>query len=392
MINAARFKVVGALCVFFAPSLALQLTPRALAQSKMPVSPLAKASKTPIVSAPNYRLKLQNALKEIEVLQAKSPPRPLGKIVGKLDNALVVRRADGKTQDVDGDFWSNFGRKQSNPQNASRNDLKNARQALQLQIRALDEWQNVPPYQHADAQAIVAGLESSGQIRVGPLWWQKVLSDTWSAVVAAWNAFTKWLNGLFPRPAAPNMPSAPSDKWLWMLFYFAVAALLSVVLWFVWRAFGGKWGARTVKHALELEGEDADLLLLPPAELLSRAQQFAAAGNFREALRHRYLSLLLDLDGRGVWRYDARRTNWEHIGALRRGDFERELIAPFSALTRRFDRVRYGGAPCDNEGWRQFDADAREFESGAAARHKSGSQNAIQSSTDSKSREIGAVR
>ncbi|WP_157947638.1 DUF4129 domain-containing protein [Abditibacterium utsteinense] len=322
------------------------------------------------ISAPLYRLKLQSALREVDALKRKTPPRPLGKIVKKFDNSFAVRRADGQVQSVAGDFWSNFVRWPHAPQNTSRSDIQRARGALQAQIRALDEWQSVPRYQHVDAQKIVAGLETSGQIRVGPLWWQKMLSDAWGAVVRTWDAFIKWLNGLFPRPTTPNIKTAPIDKWLWILFYVFVAALLSVVLWFLWRAFGGKWSKKSVKVSSDLQGEDAELLLLPPAELLSRAQQFAAAGNFREALRHRYLSLLLDLDARGVWRYDARRTNWEHIANLRRTTFARELIAPLSALTRRFDRVRYGGAPCDDEGWRRFDVEARDFEIQAASGQK----------------------
>jgi hypothetical protein len=118
-----------------------------------------------------------------------------------------------------------------------------------------------------------------------------------------------------------------------------------------------------VQRDAVLEGEDAQLLLLPPTELRSRADEYAAQGNFREALRHRYLALLVQLDTRGVWRYDARRTNWEHIAALRRQENKQILVSPLSELTRRFDRVRYGGAACDIEQWQQFDADARQFES-----------------------------
>ena len=340
------------------------------AQAKTSVSSFSKSLRPVPISAPAYRLRLQSALREVNALESK-PPRSLGKIVGQLDKPFAVRRADGQIQSVDGDFWSNFERRLSKPKDASRRDVRRAQGVLQAQIRAFDEWQNAPNYRNADAQTIVAGLESSGQIRVGPLAWQKALSDAWGAVARAWAAFWKWVNGLLPTSKTSNVKVKPSDKWLWFLFYGLVAALLAAIAWFLWRVFGGKWRARGVKVAADLQGEDADLLRLPPEELLSRAAQFAAQGNFREALRHRYLSLLIDLDARGAWRYDARRTNWEHIAALRRANFNRDLLAPLSVLTRRFDRVRYGGAPCDDEGWRHFDAEARDFETRASTRQSS---------------------
>jgi hypothetical protein len=208
----------------------------------------------------------------------------------------------------------------------------------------------------------MAALEKSGEIRTGPLWWQKVVADVQKSIADAFAALTKWLNSLFPTPTARPNVSAGIDKWLWFLFYGLVLAILAAVLWFVWRAFGGKWGRRTVRREAVLQSEDAALLLLPLDELRARAEDFAAAGNFREALRHRYLSLLLQLDARGVWRYDARRTNWEHITLLGRSESKRALVAPLGDLTRRFDRVRYGGAPCDDEHWRGFESDARNFE------------------------------
>jgi hypothetical protein len=111
-----------------------------------------------------------------------------------------------------------------------------------------------------------------------------------------------------------------------------------------------------------LQGEDAELLLLPPEELRQRAEGFAANGDYRQALRHLYLSLLLQLDSRGVWRYDTRRTNWEHIRALRRSPQSAALIEPLSDITRRFDRVRYGDAACDAGEWNRFATDVDQVE------------------------------
>jgi len=350
---------IGALCF------ALLVPQLASAQPK------AAPSKTTAIAAPTYRAQLQKALDDLQT----SPPAMAGKIIGKLDAKYDVRRADGQIQSVSGNFWSKFGANLGSSAKTTPTQARRARQALQLQIRALDEWTQTPLYQSADARKIVADLAASGQIRVGPLWWQKAISDAWSAVQRAWKSFIDWLISLFPKPTPLRNTAAPSDKWLWALFYLVVAAILAFLLFFALRAFGGswlgaKWGRARFKNAGELENEDAALLQLPPDELLSRAARYAAQGNFREALRHRYLSLLLDLDARGVWRYDARRTNWEHIAALNRSEKGRELVAPLADLTKRFDRVRYGGAACDDQSWRRFDGDARDFETRAVPAQK----------------------
>jgi hypothetical protein len=98
-----------------------------------------------------------------------------------------------------------------------------------------------------------------------------------------------------------------------------VLSLLAVLGYLLWRTLGGRLGREGARREVRyLQSEDAELLLLPPDELRQRADGFAASGDFRQALRHLYLSLLLELDSGGVWRYDTRRTNWEHIRVLRR--------------------------------------------------------------------------
>jgi hypothetical protein len=328
-------------------------------------TPPIPGAKTPTLSAEAYRANLQRELNRIKALQNRRP-RNIAPILKRLDSSIIVRRADGQTQQVSGNAFSNYGRDISKPANAQRGEVVKLREIAEAELRALDEWLARPTYQPVDAKKIVGNLESTGQIRTGPLWWQKAIADAWKAIATAFKNFMDWINSLLPKPKAPTVTAAPSDKWLWVLFYGLVAAILAAIIWFAWKAFGGaQWGRRTTKRDAILEGEDALLLSLPPEELRSRADIYASQGNFREALRHRYLALLLQLDARGVWRYDARRTNWEHIAALRRRDTSGTLVTPLSALTRRFDRVRYGGAPCDDDHWRQFDADARDFETQA---------------------------
>jgi hypothetical protein len=128
----------------------------------------------------------------------------------------------------------------------------------------------------------------------------------------------------------------------------------ALLLFLAYRLLRGRAIWRRAHRKSEFEGEDAELLQLPPDELRERAERFAAQGQFREALRHRFIAVLVRFDRHSVWRYDVRRTNWEHISALQRDATKRTVVEPLSDITRRFDRVRYGGADCDPEGMATF--------------------------------------
>ena len=97
-----------------------------------------------------------------------------------------------------------------------------------------------------------------------------------------------------------------------------------------------------------------------------RASSSASSGEKAKApwgrLRRLYIALLLNLDARGVWRYDARRTNWEHIHALEKNTAHHALVAPLADITHRFDRVRYGNADCNRDDWDAFERDVTKVE------------------------------
>lgn len=352
--------------------------------------------KYPVVSAEAYRAELSDAVAQLRRME-NHRPRPLEPLLKKLIRDLRVKRADGATQDVEAEELSRYLNnlnppvivapkpvpkprrgapvpaptpilKPSKPagSDASRGEVTRVRGALEARLKALDEWarpKNGSYYASADAQAIVRQLESSGQIRTGPSWIQLKMEE-WGRIFNDWlKAIDNWFRSLFPPPKTPAVNTPNMDfTWVKYLFYGVVAALFALILFFIYRSLAGRFGRRLAQRDVIFEGEDAELLLLPPQELRSRAQIYADEGNFREALRHRYLSLLLVLDSRGIWRYDTRRTNWEHIGALRREERHRPLIAPLSDLTRRFDRVRYGGAECSANEWLRYDADAASLE------------------------------
>ncbi|MEO6907594.1 MAG: DUF4129 domain-containing protein [Abditibacteriaceae bacterium] len=193
-------------------------------------------------------------------------------------------------------------------------------------------------------------MSTSGQIQTAPtslqLWWWNLMRQLrqW------WYAFWNWLESLFPTPKPAVPATETSYLWLKVLFISALILALLAALLLVWRAFKN----RPKPIPDETEMGDEELFLLPPEELRQRAARFANEGNYREALRYLYISMLMLMDARGVWHYDINRTNWEHIALLSRERNRPELVVPLQEMTRRFDRVRYGNADCNDVEWNKF--------------------------------------
>ena len=377
------------LALLLAGALPLWAQPPTAVPTPLPAS--GKAPKTAIVSVAQYRAQRVKARDRLAALAARSGggARDASLILQALDKPQIVRRADGATQAADGNRWSALASGVSpigsgdafDIKSLQRGEIKRLARDLESEIAELDRWNATEKgayYQPVDAGAIVAQLEKSGQIRVGPTWWQSTVQAIKKWFFDGVGNFFKWIGGFLPSFApAANVGGGLGAGFLIFAFWAIVLVLLTFLLISAYRIFGAnvRWGGRRKKKSDEevLQGEDAELLLLPPDELSARAAAFAVAGNFREALRHRYIALLLRLDSRGVWRYDTRRTNWEHIAALRRGtgignaiDGNSEIVAPLSDLTRRFDRVRYGSASCDGADWERFERDANALETRAA--------------------------
>ncbi len=322
----------------------------------------APAKKTTYtISAEKYAEELRQSIRALDKWQSGALPTldAARGVLPQLDERRV-RRADGTTQIASGAQWNSFldGFEYSNATKTrlTRAEIRLLRESVAQHLLALQRWTK-GGYEPAAAQSIVSTLTDEGEIRVGPtatqLWWQN-LKDS----------FANFWKNLFRRTATAATPSKPlnvNTRWVEWLFASCVLCLLGAIAWLVWKNLGGRWrlGAR---REVRFVGEDAELLQLPPDELLSRAARLARKGDFVGALRHRYIGVLVTLDERAVWRYDTRRTNWEHIAALRKTARWQTLTKPLSDLTRVFDRVRYGNAPVGESDWTQFDRDATDVE------------------------------
>ncbi len=87
------------------------------------------------------------------------------------------------------------------------------------------------------------------------------------------------------------------------------------------------------------------------ATAVDRAAEFAAARDYRSAIRYLYLSSLLLLDERGLIHYDSTLTNREH---LRQVHSRPQLYKLLRGIVNVFEDVWYGYAPVDETFYQQY--------------------------------------
>jgi len=314
-----------------------------------------------IISVDQYRALLQSTAKQLKQMETQGPRLP-APVLKTLATPYTVRRADGVSQTVlNSTPGLGSGRYSGR---VTRQTVQETHTAVLTQLSALDAW-DASQYTPADAQAIVAQLEGSGQIRTGPTWIEQAWANFYKALNDAFKRFLKWFGDLFPSGSPGEMPEI-DPSWIRVVFYISVIALLAAIAYLIWQIIGNR-RSKQPQGAFAFSPEDAELLALPPNELRARAARFAADGNYREALRHLYIALLLNLDEREVWHYDARRTNWEHINALKKNPTHNFLVTPLADITHRFDRVRYGNADCTQQDWTVFERDVDSVEAKTAS-------------------------
>jgi hypothetical protein len=179
----------------------------------------------------------------------------------------------------------------------------------------------------------------------------------------AWLA--EWLDKLFRRTEEASPPRSPAFTGFSgqgvarVLVVVLIAGVLVVLALVLLRVLGKvKDGEGT---QLEVSTQDASTLTADPTNALSRppegwahlADELAARGEYREAVRSLYLALLSRLHREGVIHYDTTLSNWDYLRQFRS---RREWLPSFRELTLRFDFAWYGNLPVGADGYRDFRA------------------------------------
>ena len=177
--------------------------------------------------------------------------------------------------------------------------------------------------------------------------------DPWAWIVAVWDRLLDWLDGLQRGHPA-------GFKVLLALLTLVLVGLLAHMGYVVWRIT--RPTARTPAWGEGAGGIGAPELADGRAHRL-RAEELARAGRYAEALAHRFVALVLDLERRRALAFHPSKTPAEYVGEARLDAAGRASLAE---LVARLYRHVFGGIPCDEGGYREFGAAADELGSHVA--------------------------
>lgn len=158
---------------------------------------------------------------------------------------------------------------------------------------------------------------------------------------------SNWLDGAMRRLAdlipkrteAPNInvPRSGIPGWIVPGMWGLLALAVATFGYFAIRHFSWKRALKRKATAV-LEDDEPERTL---DEWLLLADEHAAAGRFREAVRAMYLSCLLKFDEAGVARFVRGETNWEHLHRISNSP-KKPATIDFRPPTQTFDRIWYG--------------------------------------------------
>ncbi|HKP85048.1 MAG TPA: DUF4129 domain-containing protein [Blastocatellia bacterium] len=152
-------------------------------------------------------------------------------------------------------------------------------------------------------------------------------------------AFLRLLRSIFGATTSNN----------WLAKVLVIAALVAAAIGIVRAARQMKPRKRRGRKRTVL-GEEIEAGT-SPRDLAEAAMAAARAGDFRNAIRKLYVSLLYDLAERNVIELDDSATNREYLAKL--SSFN-SLMPPMKYLTDRFDYCWYGMLPSSEEDFSQY--------------------------------------
>ncbi len=233
--------------------------------------------------------------------------------------------------------------KQAAPLLAQTRDALRQRSPQEAAARARDilqrpEFAPIPPDTEPEKQA------------PAETWWERF-----------WQALERWLRESDRTSrrerASTQLPSSGGGSgFASLLLVVLIAAVVGVLAWLILRkreqATGdGAAGDGLIGTQLPVEADPQNALSRPPEGWAHLADELAARGEYREAVRSLYLALLSRLHRDGVIDYDPTLSNWDYFRQFKRS---RASLDGFRELTFRFDFTYYGNLGATAEGYAVF--------------------------------------
>jgi hypothetical protein len=184
-----------------------------------------------------------------------------------------------------------------------------------------------------------------GQVFARPefQWIERQRLASW--VARQWHELINWLNRLADQyPVGFNIGLA--------LVVVALVVLLVHIGYVMWRIVRPSARTGTAKTAAGVG------LIADAASHLARADELARAGRYAEAIAHRFMAVVLELDTRKALRFHASKTPAEYVGEARLDDAGRTSLA---SLVAQLYRHLFGAVPCDAGEYQSFGAAAQEL-------------------------------
>lgn len=163
-----------------------------------------------------------------------------------------------------------------------------------------------------------------------------------------WLALIEWLDRLESQhPIGYNVAL--------VFVVIALVALLVHIGYVIWRIV--QPAARTAKAVSPISGR----AIMDAAAHRELAEGLARSGRYAEALAHRFLAVVLDLDRRKALRFHLSKTPAEYVSEARLSDAGRATLA---GLVAQLYRHLFGAVPCGVDEYQTFDARAQELTEG----------------------------
>lgn len=159
-------------------------------------------------------------------------------------------------------------------------------------------------------------------------------------------AILDWFFDLLDRLLAPLDSVGPGPRNLigWIVAGLGVLLVAGVLLYWL---RGLRATMRQEARAAAADPEAG----LSARQALQQADERAIGGDYRSGVRYLYLAALLQLEERGLLRYDRALTNREYLLRLEANPQLREQLRP---IVETFDRVWYGYIPLDAESFAAY--------------------------------------
>ena len=157
-----------------------------------------------------------------------------------------------------------------------------------------------------------------------------------------------WLSGeghIDPPATEARSVSVSPGAFLFVVLVL-VGVIIAVIAYQIAKGRSGKSPAAPGMSGLRAAATLENALTRTPQQWKELAREYFAKGDYTQALRALYLSLLVVLHRRRLISYDTSKTNWEYVWELKPS---REEHKPFEALTFAFDYKWYGREECGKE-------------------------------------------